>query len=565
MNIENSTSDDEIKELERSVANLKNIEYFLNNIDLVLKSLNNLYYIPLKNRQLYLAATEIIKNNGIIQLMSKILSKINIIYEPNINESILNIFNLICSIIITYADDRVEFRQYSTNSALIKTLVNIISYDANNPENIERNRFIVCVNSAIRALYNVTRLENEIERYRKLEIAPILIKRLKYIHCERTRVCAILCLGYTMNLNEIEGFDERALNDITFIDGVTYAFSLLNKALQAGNENSENMFCCYLGKHGELPYFWAYEIVDAISKWTKNKQVTNFISEHSQLFGFIIDLYLNGNIAEKESASYAILICSFNSKLMEIIVNHKELLARMKIDHGKSSDILKMNLSQLKFLLTFQPSFNSIDYHKLENNLNETSLNFLLKIQNELESLENKYQRFFSQECIHFKHFHDTLLNRISELVVEKSCTYDDTKSKSLEVKENCMFNLILMRVKYFVKHLTNIYSQNINYQNSKFMFQSVSNETAIEIRQDEKLSIEVYAEKENKKRRSWNIEEELEILKTHIFSPAEYSKFIEYLILEGRISKKQGDSASKLHKLIENLLMFSFKNFNGE
>ena len=126
MNVENLTADEDIKRLEKSVKNLINLEFFLNDVDLVLENLNNLYYIPLKNRQLYSTATEIINNNGIIQLLDKILSKINSIYEPNIDESILDIFNLVCSIIITYADDRVEFRQYSTKSSLLKTLINII-------------------------------------------------------------------------------------------------------------------------------------------------------------------------------------------------------------------------------------------------------------------------------------------------------------------------------------------------------------------------------------------------------------------------------------------------------
>ena len=173
-----------------------------------------------------------------------------------------DLFNLINLIITAYADDDIDFRHYGAKSTLIKTILFIITDPLN--ENSESEFLSDSVNRTIRSLYNITRIESEMQLFKNLNIASILMQKINKITCERTKVCAILCLSWTLQSDEIIQIKSQTnmLEDVSFESGIVFAFGLLDRALQSGSQRKDEMFRCFLGEYGKLPYYWAYEIAD---------------------------------------------------------------------------------------------------------------------------------------------------------------------------------------------------------------------------------------------------------------------------------------------------------------
>ena len=202
--------------------------------DLFLNDLTKLYNKPVANRTLYKPITQLMISHDFFQVMSQILKKINQQRLLSETSALRDIFNMICHIVMSYADDDLAFRRNATKSELIETLVKIVADPFN--EKSPNSLCIECVNNAIKSLYNVTRLESKLTRYKELRIAPILLSKIPGLTCQRARVCAVLCLGWTLHLDEIERIKNQTnlVEQLSFEEGVCFAFGLLEKAFQTG-------------------------------------------------------------------------------------------------------------------------------------------------------------------------------------------------------------------------------------------------------------------------------------------------------------------------------------------
>ena len=456
-------------------CNYYNIEHILKDISSkdytllseqqeLLKKLEYLYNTPLINRNLYSSISKLIIESEFISFVSSIFAKINSSRLLNENSLIRDIFIQINLILISYADDNFEFRQAVSNSSLLETLIQIIR-DSNNSNELETE----CVYISIRSLYNVTRIQTEIKRYKKLGIANLLLVKMNEIKCEKTKICAILCLSYTLQLDELEKIQIQKVN-ISVEEGVTFTLGMLRKALDSGNKNKENMFQYFFLEKGKLPYFWAHELAEGIGKWANNILVRNFIAKNSYLFNWLIELYLNGNVIEKEMSSYGILKFSFNGTLMQLIGNNHVLLNQIKLDTEIESEVLLKNLTCIRFRLAFHPDLNSIEYLKQEYNLDFNRKLFKLQIQlDELKSIHMRY----NNGSVHLKLNFEILQKEITEFIINNVRNEDDSKKD--EKKRNIMINMISIRIKSYINNFThadlNINEGNksvVRYQNER-------------------------------------------------------------------------------------------------
>jgi hypothetical protein len=407
----------------------------------LLKNLEYLYNTPLINRNLYSNISKLIIESEFISFVSSLLAKINSSRLLNENSLIRDIFIQINLILISYADDNFEFRQAVSNSSLLESLIQIIR-DSNNSDELETE----CVYISIRSLYNVTRIQTEIKRYKKLGIANLLLVKMNEIKCEKTKICAILCLSYTLQLDELEKIQIQKVN-ISVEEGVTFTFGMLRKALDSGNKNKENMFQYFLSEKGKLPYFWAHELAEGIGKWANNILVRNFIAKNSYLFNWLTELYLNGNVIEKEMSSYGILKFSFDRTLMQLIGNNRVLLNQIKLDTEIDSEVLLKNLTRIRFRLAFHPDLNSIEYLKQEYNLDFNPKLFKLQILlDELKSIHIRYN-----ESVHLKLNFEILQKEITQFIINNVRNEDDSKKD--EKKRNIMINMISIRIKSYINN----------------------------------------------------------------------------------------------------------------
>jgi len=416
-----------------------------------LESFQFLYTKPMQNRIFYSKITELMTNSGFIELISNILKKINQLQLLKEDSIIRDIFNIICFVIISYADENIYFRTCSSKLELIETLVVIIT----NEENWQNEFGKESVFNAIRALYNVVRLENEFRRYKDLRIASILIEKMSKITCERTRVCAVLSLGWT--LDDIEKV-QNLIKD--FKDGIVFAFSLLEKALNTGNNNEEFMFRCFLGEYNRLPYYCAYEIADGIARLAKNETILSYLANNIFMLNLLIRLYLVGNLTEKESASHAILLLTFNRKLLESIANHPLFLNQIKCDLKLDNDFIKLNITQIVYRVVFHPDLHSLDYLKFEHTLAVKNLQKnLYYLQTELDTIKSIYREFKNRTL--FMNHQESFQREI-----KANINYNNINQRAinaLDEKRVVVLNVILMKLQRYFQSLTENYCSSQN------------------------------------------------------------------------------------------------------
>jgi hypothetical protein len=322
-----------------------------------------LYKKPNQNPQLFDPIIEIMIDSNFFQVIKKILQNTSKSRLLDSDNPAREVFIALNKIIISYADFSIEFRKQSVSSKLIHVIVEIIKDEYNKVTNAN-DKCIECINFVIRALYNVTRLNEMRNLFRQLQIPLILISRISAIVDEKTRVCAILCLGWTLTSDDFEtrSFEGLNLDKSLYLDvELTLSFSLLDRALQTGNNNSENMFRCFLGQHNLLPCFWAYEICDGIAKLGEIDSLRRIISNRVELFKLLVEFYTKSqSIWEKISASYAILVFSRETNFIEIIRKNSSFrqLLLTDIQHRELSNNLVLINHNLYFKIGIELELN---------------------------------------------------------------------------------------------------------------------------------------------------------------------------------------------------------------
>lgn len=490
-------SEPDTKELVRTLDELVHIENFENNKQNVTNLLNVLYLQPLRNRDLYYIPQ--LYESSFLEVLSQNLALNYKLDSAERNDTSRRNFYLMCMIIVTHADENIEFRKNAAHSSLPQTLTNIISDSANY---VSRSKSI---NFAIRALYNVTRLTDKVEYFRKFKIVTHLLRIIDKIECERTRVCAVMCLGWTMNQYDIEKI-ARSINQTTFNVILSYAFSLLDRAIQSGNSNGQTAYCCFLKEYGKLPYFWGYEIAEGIARLAMNEEIRECVSRNPDMFKLLVQLYLNGNKIEKVAAGYAICVFSLNETIVMMIKENEKLLDCMKIDHAIDSDDLKFYLTEIMFRVLFHRDLNSTQYLQLEYNLIKTVSNSA-SIEYAFESLLNKiklaYEMHFHENSIHYKNYHDCFIRELADNVC-KSSRFHNTDT--LEERENVLINKLRMNIIFFINQLIkNVYSDKFlsieNVENLPKSSISVVKEYSGYFDSDIQLSVQETCESKSRKR----------------------------------------------------------------
>ena len=476
-NADSFTQEHQIKLAEIIIDNLCNINNFVGeNGQSLTQYFDFLYTKPNQRIILFSPIIEYMIKNNFFQLMIKILRDANNYRFLDSDNPAREAFIIINQIIISYADFSIEFRKSSVISQLINSLVEIIDDSYNTVKNAN-NKCIECVNLTIRALYNVTRLNEMRMLFRKLKIPFILMSRINHINDEKTRVCAILCLGWTLNAEDIESHSVGEL-DLDF--GLTISFSLLDRALQTGNSNDKKMFRCFLGQHNLLPCFWAYEICDGITKLGEIENVRKVISNRSELFKLLVEFYTKSiSIQEKISASYAILVFSCETNFIEIV--RKNASFRKLLLTDITQEELCANLALINHNLYFKVGL------ELELNLKSAS-EYELKFKELSVVLDNLIRTYTENEIIklNYKNCQEAFL-RDTFHTVEEMSDYDRFKV--------LLLNLILKKMKqHFDKELLRVYickwtevssfENQISTKNFNYNSMQVSIEREIDLKQ---------------------------------------------------------------------------------
>jgi len=182
----------------------------------------------------------------------------------------------------------------------------------------------------------------------QLRIPSLLISLIPHLTIESAKICSINCLAYIYHTEEIE--NEMLTSRLEFLVlSVTYLFDLLERALRSNNTNSE--FRYNFMRQNQATFYTATELVDAITKWSMNRVISQTIAlKIITLFTKIIQFYMRCRTPrEKESASCALATLSIVPELNKVIRENVALCKCFQNDIlSIESDRLRENLIKIK-------------------------------------------------------------------------------------------------------------------------------------------------------------------------------------------------------------------------
>lgn len=254
----------------------------------------------------------------VITQILKLANDLRLIHKEN---DVRKTFKILFLILISYADDNYEFRENAAQSDLVTVLLKIIS---DNPVEQSNDLCTECVNGCIRGLFNITRVESEIIRFKKLGILDVLSKRFGKTNDSKTRLCLIACVLFNLYKEEFNK-NEFLIDEVTLKEELIFAFNLIIGALKSGNNNDRYSFCCYLGEPKKLPYFWADFIVKIIAQLAENKNsIRVYVESNPELLNCLFELHTRGNLEEKGSTQRAIEMFFKNENISNHFLKQKE-------------------------------------------------------------------------------------------------------------------------------------------------------------------------------------------------------------------------------------------------